>query len=121
MPSPSDRDSWLYVEDMLTFCGRVLEYTRDRGREALTADVMRYDATLRNLELIGEAATHVPDDLRRRAPEIPWRQVVATRNRLIHAYLGIDTDTVWSIVREDIPAPHDALRRLLATGRHQAN
>jgi uncharacterized protein with HEPN domain len=49
MPSQSDRDSWLYVDDMLTFCGRVLEYTRDLGREALTADVMRYDATLRTL------------------------------------------------------------------------
>ena len=121
MPSQSDRDSWLYVDDMLTFCGRVLEYTRDLGREALTADVMRYDATLRNLELIGEAATHVPDDLRRLAPEIPWRQVIATRNRLIHAYLGIDSDTVWSIVAEDIPALHDALLRLLATRRQQGN
>lgn len=115
MPSPSDRDSWLYVEDMLTYCERVLDYTRGLGRDALTSDVMRYDATLRNLELIGEAATHVPNDVRKQAPEIPWRQVVATRNRLIHAYLGIDADTVWSIVRDDIPALRGALMRLLAT------
>ena len=115
MPSPSERDSWLYVEDMCAFCERVLAYTKDIEREAFTADAMRYDATLRNLELLGEAATHVPENLRTRAPSIAWRQVIATRNRLIHAYLGIDSDTVWSIVRDDIPALHHNLLKLLAT------
>jgi len=115
MPSSSERDSWLYVEDMCAFCERVLAYTQDIERETFTADVMRYDATLRNLELLGEAATHVPGSLRDRAPGVPWRQVIATRNRLIHAYLGIDSDTVWSIVRDDIPALHRDLLKLLAT------
>ena len=63
-----------------------------------------YDATLRNLELIGEAATNIPDAVKAANPQIPWRQIVATRNRLIHGYLGIDDDTVWSIVQIDIPA-----------------
>jgi uncharacterized protein with HEPN domain len=94
MPSPSERDSWLYIEDMRMFCERVLEYNRGVERDAFAADGMRYDATLRNLELIGEAATHVPDELRARAPDVPWRQVIATRNRVAHAYLGIDEDTV---------------------------
>ena len=115
MPSSSERDSWLYVEDMCAFCERVLAYTQDIDRETFTADVMRYDATLRNLELLGEAATHVPESLRDRAPRVPWRQVIATRNRLIHAYLGIDSDTVWSIVHDDIPALHGHLLKLLAT------
>lgn len=115
MPSPSDRDSWLYVEDMLAFCARVLTYTRGVDREAFLADAMRHDATLRNLELIGEAATRVPEELRARAPGIPWRQVIATRNRLIHAYLGIDADTVWSIIQDDVPALHAALSEMLAS------
>ena len=69
-----------------------------------------YDATLRNLELIGEAATHVPDDVRTAHPQVPWRLVLATRNRLIHGYLGIDNDTLWSIVVSDVPALLHALR-----------
>jgi len=69
------------VEDMLAFCERVLRYTGNVERDAFLADPMRYDATLRNLELIGEAANHVPDEVRAKAPSIPWRQVVATRNR----------------------------------------
>lgn len=76
---------------------------------------MRYDATLRNLELLGEAATHVAQDLRDQAPELPWRQVIATRNRLIHAYLGIDDDIIWSIVTDDVPALRQGLTDLLAS------
>jgi uncharacterized protein with HEPN domain len=64
---------------------------------------MTYDASLRNLELIGEAATHIPEDFRSAHPGIPWRMVIATRNRLIHGYLGIDDDTLWSIIQDDVP------------------
>lgn len=75
---------------------------------------MRYDATLRNLELIGEAATHVPADVRDAAADVPWRLIIAVRNRLIHGYLGIDDDTLWSIVNDDLTPLRAALARLLA-------
>ncbi len=76
---------------------------------------MRYDATLGDLELIGEAATHVPADVRATAPDVPWRMVIAVRNRLIHGYLGIDDDTLWSIVRDDLVPLRECLTKLLAT------
>ena len=75
---------------------------------------MRYDATLRKLERIGEAATHVPDAVRQAAPDVAWRMIVALRNRLIHGYLGIDDDTLWSIVCDDLVPLRAALIRLLA-------
>lgn len=108
------REWRFYVEDMVRFCDRVLAYTAGMEQQAWLADDMRFDATLRNLELIGEAATHVPPDVRSRAPAIPWRQIVATRNRLIHAYLGLDPETIWSIVRDDLPALRHALLQLRA-------
>lgn len=67
------------------------------------ASGLTYDATLRNLELIGEAALHIPAAVRSVNPGIPWRMIVATRNRLIHGYLGIDDDTLWSIIEDDVP------------------
>ena len=103
-----------YVEDMLSFCDKALAYTQSLDRTSFPLDTMRYDATLRNLELIGEAATHVPADVRAGAPDVSWRLVIAVRNRLIHGYLGIDDDTVWSILRDDLPPLRDALLRLLA-------
>ena len=79
---------------------------------------MRFDATVRNLELIGEAATHVPDHVRLASPSIPWRMIIATRNQLIHGYLGIDNDTLWSIIETDVPALWAALRQLKLEKNH---
>ena len=64
MPSLSERDSRLYLEDMLRFCERVIAHSEGFDLPGLRADAMRFDAVLRNLELFGEAATHVPDEMR---------------------------------------------------------
>ena len=95
-----------YLDDMLEFSSKVISYTTGQDQAQFVDNEMAYDATLRNLELIGEAATHIPADVRDTYPEIPWRMIIATRNQLIHGYLGIDDDTVWSIVSDDVPALH---------------
>lgn len=82
---------------MIGFVEKVLAYTEGLDQECFVASGLNYDATLRNLELIGEAATNIPDEVRKQYPQIPWRKMVATRNKLIHGYLGIDNDTLWSI------------------------
>jgi uncharacterized protein with HEPN domain len=118
MSEASPPREWrFYVEDMLAFCDKVAVYTRGLDRASFAADGLRYDATLRNLELIGEAATHVPAAVRVASPDVPWRMVVAVRNRLIHGYLGIDDDALWSIVRDDLGPLRAALARLLAAPR----
>ena len=76
------------------------------------ADGRTFVATLRNPEWPGEAAGHVPPEVRAATPQVPWRMIVATRNRLIHGYPGIDNDTLWSIVVADVPALLPALRSL---------
>jgi len=108
----SGREWRFYAGDMIRFGERALAYTEGMDQASFTASAITYDAVLRNLELIGEAATHIPDEVRRAHPEIPWRMIIATRNRLIHAYLGIDDDIIWSIIRYDMPSLLDALRRL---------
>jgi uncharacterized protein with HEPN domain len=97
--------AWLfYIDDMIGFADKVIAYTSGLDQGLFVQSGLNYDATLRNLELIGEAAGHVPQFVRDNHPNVPWRLLVATRNRLIHGYLGIDNDTVWSIVTADIPA-----------------
>ena len=110
----SDRQWRFYVEDMLGFCDRVLRFNAGVRRENFAADPMRYDATVRNIELIGEAATHIPLVIREANPNVPWRMIIATRNQLIHGYAGIDDDVLWSIVNTDIPALQSALREFNA-------
>ena len=110
--SPSEREWRFYLDDMIGFAERVVVYTDGLDQAGFEASAMTYDATLRNLELIGEAATRIPQFVREGSPAVPWRQIIATRNRLIHAYLGIDNDTLWSIIRDDVPSLLDTLRRL---------
>jgi uncharacterized protein with HEPN domain len=73
------REWRFHVEDMLAFCDKALAYTQGLDRSTFAADPMRYDATLRNLELIGEAATQVPAAARDKAADVPWRLIVAVR------------------------------------------
>ena len=106
------REWRLYIADMREFCARVAEYTDGLSREDFEKTRLVYDATLRNLELIGEAARNVPDEVRAKAPDVPWRRVVAVRNILIHGYLGIDNDVIWDIVQNEIGKLLRALEKL---------
>ena len=106
------REWRFYIDDMIGFAEKVLAYTEGMDQQEFTASGITYDAVLRNLELIGEAATRIPEQVRQAHPEIPWRMIIATRNRLIHAYLGIDDDIIWSIIRDDIPSLLKALKQL---------
>lgn len=108
----SEREWQFYLDDMIGFAEKVLAYTESFDQVTFVNSGVNYDATVRNLELIGEAALHVPRPVRDAAPQIPWRLIIATRNRLIHGYLGIDNDTLWSIIRDDIPALLPELRKL---------
>ena len=113
-PEKGTREWRFYLDDMIEFAQRVQSYTDGLEQTGFIAVGVTYDATLRNLELIGEAATHIPEDVRCAHTDIPWRLIIATRNRLIHAYLGIDDDTIWSIIQDDIPVLLSALEALRA-------
>ena len=112
MSDGSQREWRFYLDDMIEFAEKVLVYTDGLNQSGFVASGLTYDATLRNLELIGEAATHIPDSIRGDHAEIPWRMMIATRNRLIHGYLGIDHDTLWSIIDGDVPELLRALKAL---------
>lgn len=102
--SKFEREWHFYIDDMINFAEKVIVYTEGLNQSEFVLSGLNYDATVRNLELIGEAATHIPDEVRQTHPNISWRQIIATRNRLIHGYLGIDNDTLWNIIETDIPA-----------------
>ena len=108
----SEREWRFYIDDMIRFAGNVLSYTKGMDQDDFVSTLLNYDATLRNLELIGEAATHVPDDVRAKNSDIPWRMIIATRNRLTDTGPGVDNDTLWSIIRDDVPVLVPALKRL---------
>jgi len=111
--APDTKREWrFYLEDMMGFAEKCLAYTDGLDQKQFVGSGITYDATLRNLELIGEAATRVPEDIRVANPDVPWRMIIATRNRLIHGYLGIDDDTIWSIIQDELPGLIQKLKQI---------
>ncbi|WIX32900.1 DUF86 domain-containing protein [Salinicola sp. JS01] len=109
-----EREWRFYLDDMIGFIEKITSYTQGLDQASFVASELTYDATLHNLALLGEAATRIPDTVRQRHPEIPWRLIVATRNRLMHAYLGIDDDTIWSIIQDELPKLSNQLASIRA-------
>ena len=104
------RDWQLYWLDIIECCEKVLRYTQGMDRNTFFADERTYDAVVRNLEIIGEAAKRLPGDVRNLAPEIEWRKISAFRDFVAHAYFGIDADILWNVVSDKIPQLLTALQ-----------
>jgi uncharacterized protein with HEPN domain len=95
----SDRER---LFDILESVERI-EAQATRGRAAFFEDELAQTAVIRWVEIIGEAARGLTEKLRQAHPEVPWRQMVAMRNVLIHGYFDIDVDLVWSVAQNDLP------------------
>jgi uncharacterized protein with HEPN domain len=98
----SERDERLYLADILEAIDRINLYVAE-GRDAFLSDRKTQDAVVRNLEVIGEAAKNVTAATQAAHPEVPWRQIASTRNRVIHGYFSVDLDIVWNVVAVDLP------------------
>lgn len=86
-----------------------------RGSEAFLQDELVQVWMVHHLQIIGEAASRLPPDLRTASPGVPWKQVIGLRNILVHAYFRVDPDEIWAVVDHDIPALREEVVRLLAT------
>ncbi len=97
------RDELMYLRDIVESCERILHYTEGLTQSGLLQDQKSYDAVVRNLEIIGEAAKHVSENLRACFPGVEWRKIARMRNILSHAYFGIDNHILWDVVQNKIP------------------
>jgi len=84
-------------------CEKIERYRKHLDQQGFFEDELVQDAVLRNLTIIGEAASKVPDDVHQQYPEIEWRKIVAFRNIAMHEYFGLDRDIVWSVVSRKVP------------------
>lgn len=99
----SDRPIKLYLHDIKEAIGKIESYTRQIVFDEFKKDAKTIDAVVRNIEIIGEAARHIPSEIRIRHIEIPWKEIIGTRSKVIHEYFGVDEEILWKTVTEDIP------------------
>jgi len=102
-----------YLEDIVEGAEKIERFTDDMAYEEFERDEKTVDAVLRNLEVIGEAAKNVPEDVRREYSEIPWAEMAGMRDKLIHGYATIELEIVWTTVQEDVPELVPALEAVM--------
>ena len=102
-----------YLQDILEAIHRIESYVENVNRSTFEKEQMRFDAVIRNLEIIGEAVTRVPKSIQKNYPNVSWREIVGFRNRLIHAYFDIDIDIVWDAVQSELPILKTQIQRII--------
>ena len=92
-----------YLSDILEAMQRIMAYTKDLSYEQFISNVMAQDATIRNLQVIGEAAKKLSQSVRSIYPDIRWREMAGMRDKIVHEYFGVNLEVVWEVARKDIP------------------
>jgi len=103
----------ILLEEILEAIDLLQRYTAGLTLESFAKDVEKQDSVTRRLEIIGEAAKGIPEDLRSKYPTIPWRDITGARDVLVHEYFRIDLEMAWDMVHEDLPALKQEVERIL--------
>jgi uncharacterized protein with HEPN domain len=114
--SKKKRDWKLFIMEILESINKIEKYIEGLNYEQFVKDEKTKDAVVRNLEIIGEAANQIPKEIQQKFSNVPWAQIIAMRNRMIHGYFTIDYRIVWDIAKIDIPSLKKELELILQKG-----
>ncbi|MEN4006837.1 MAG: DUF86 domain-containing protein [Methanobacteriaceae archaeon] len=107
------RDISIYLKDILENMERIETFTSGKNYDDFSNDEKTHFAVIRCIEIIGEATKHVPDSIRHKYPEIPWKDMAGMRDKVIHFYFGVNLERVWLTVTEDIPEIKPLIEKVL--------
>ncbi len=107
------KDDNIYLTHVIEATDKIIRYTKSVSMSEFVANDMMFDATTREIMIIGEAVTNISEAFKHIHNDIPWHKMVGMRNRLIHAYFGVDPETVWETVKVDVPVLRAFIKQVL--------
>ena len=106
------KDELVYIEHILEAIKKIQDYTLDQSKEQFIHSDLLVDAVIRNIEIIGEASKKVSKNLQHAYFDIPWKEMAGMRDKLIHDYMGVDTEVIWQTIVEDLPILKEKLSKI---------
>lgn len=107
------KDPTVFLKHILECINLIEEYSKDLSKENFKGNVEIQDAIIRRLKIIGEATRNLPDEFKSNYSDTQWRKIIAARNILAHFYFGVDLNTVWNIVKKDLPQFKEQVKSML--------
>lgn len=107
------RDSKDFLQDILNSVNDIEDFVGSMSFEQFAVDKKTVNAVVRSIEIIGEATKNISDSLKEKHKELPWKKMAGMRDRLIHDYVGVDTEILWKAVKENIPPLKRSIEKIL--------
>ncbi len=99
----NSKEDFVFLEHMLDSINAVESFSRGLSMEKLISNRLKQSAIVREIEIIGEAAKNISENLKEKHKEVNWKEIVGTRDKIIHHYFGVDMNIVWDIISKDLP------------------
>ncbi len=109
----SERNILLYLTDIHDSINKINDFAQGMTFQAFSSDARTIDAIVRNIEIIGEAARHIPNHIQLSYPTVPWKQIIGSRAKVVHEYFGVDLEIIWQTIQEDLPKLKKEVHRII--------
>jgi uncharacterized protein with HEPN domain len=106
------KDDLAFIEHILDSINAIEEFSKNITKEKLISNRLKQSAIVREIEIIGEAVKNMSESLKNKHPEIEWREIVGTRDKMIHHYFGVDLNIVWDIIKINLPDLKDKILKI---------
>jgi len=97
------KDNLAFIEHILDSINAIEKFSKNLNKEKLMLDRLKQSAIVREIEVIGEAVKNISESLKNKHPEIAWKEIAGTRDKMIHHYFWVDINIVWDIIKKDLP------------------
>ena len=106
------RRNELYIADIINAMEKIFEYTEGMTKQEFKKNELVKDAVLRNIEIIGEAANKLSEEIYNNYKNVPWRRMIGLRNIVIHEYFGVDLNIIWKIITVNLPETRPEIKKI---------